>query len=610
MPRAASRSCLFFVDRVERYRAYDPEPHPGEYARAFEEEYARALDSRASRAAREAVGDPQATWRACYETAGVPLCLDPARVHEGYFARDGRGRFKNTGASANTAADVSAFELIMRRKETLLSFPDGRDQARDVAFVWSHSALKEGWDNPNVFQICTLVETRDTLTKRQKIGRGLRLCVDQTGARCLEPEANRLTVVANESYGAFAAGLQKELEADDFRFGVLTRETFTRVVVPGEDGTERALGYEGSAAVYEHLAASGLVGAKGAITPELRAQAERGAVDLPEGFEAAQGQVSAIVLRKAATLPVHDKAAEVEVRLDRDVTLDPAFQELWERIRLRTRFEVEVDSERIIADAARRVAGMPHVRPPRITSERAGLTVTDAGVGAGAASVSVVDVAVPRAYDLPDPVGQVTDAVGLTRATVKAILERSGRMDEFPLDPATFLEQACERIRAAKNAAVADGIKYVKLPEDEWYTMEALGRGEVTAFADRNAWRPAHAHKSLYSYVVYDSSTVERPFAEALDAQEEVLVYAKLPASFTIDTPLGTYNPDWSYVEESPDGVRRVYFVTETKGGEHGEPALRDAERLKIACAREHFRAIAPSGEVSYDVRTTYSPGA
>ena len=605
-PRGVKVLSLFFIDRVERYRAYDPEPHGGPYARMFEEEYAAALDSLAGAGARMAVGDLTATWRACYEAAGIPLCFDPARVHEGYFARDGRGRFKDSRGAAGTEADRSAFELIMRSKETLVSFPDGRDPARDVAFIWSHSALKEGWDNPNVFQICTLVETRDTLTKRQKIGRGLRLCVDQQGARCLDPEANRLTVVANESYEAFAAGLQRELEADDFRFGIVGPETFTRVVLPDADGVEEPLGYEGSAAVYGHLVDAGLVDAHGAVTPGLKEQAERGAVDLPAGYEDAQAQVAAIILQKAAKVPVRNKAEEVRVRLDKDVTASPAFQELWERIRRRTRFEVEVDSARIIRDSIEGISKMPHVRRPRITSERAGLAVTDAGVEAGAASVSVVDVAGARAYDLPDPVGQITDAVGLTRSTVKAILEGCGRMDEFPLDPATFLEQATERIRMAKNDAVAAGIKYVKLPEDEWYTMEALDPGELVAYRGQNAWEPAHAHKSLYTHVVYDSSTVERPFAEALDAQEEVLVFAKLPARFKIDTPLGPYNPDWAYVEQEPGGGRRVYFVTETKGGGNGTPALRDSERTKVSCARKHFAELELGGDFRYNVGTTY----
>lgn len=163
----------------------------------------------------------------------------------------------------------------MQKKETLISFPDGKDADKDVSFVFSHSALKEGWDNPNVFQICTLVETKDNLTKRQKIGRGLRLCVNQDGERLYDPEANVLTVIANESYDDFANGLQKELEAEDFKFGVIAPESFTKVTVKGDDGVEERLGYEKSKQVYDHLVATGMVDDKGAVTPELKAELYR-----------------------------------------------------------------------------------------------------------------------------------------------------------------------------------------------------------------------------------------------------------------------------------------------------------------------------------------------
>ena len=205
----------------------------------FEEEYAGALNSKAPRRIAKAAGIGKGTWLECYEAVGAPLVRDPHAVHQGYFAKDKKGKFKDSKGAAGTADDAGAFELIMQKKETLISFPDGKDADKDVSFVFSHSALKEGWDNPNVFQICTLVETKDNLTKRQKIGRGLRLCVNQDGERLYDPEANVLTVIANESYDDFANGLQKELEAEDFKFGVITPESFTKVTVKGDDGTSR-----------------------------------------------------------------------------------------------------------------------------------------------------------------------------------------------------------------------------------------------------------------------------------------------------------------------------------------------------------------------------------
>ena len=217
---------------------------------------------------------------------------------------------------------------------------------------------------------------------------------------------------------------------------------------------------------------------------------------------------------------------------------------------------------------------------------------------------SVINITSVVEYDLPDPIAELQDAVGLTRATLKAILEGCSRFDEFKVDPATFLEQVAEKINKVKTSLVARGIKYIRLPEDEWYTMSDLELGDFTAYLDQNAWKPAAVTKSLYNYVVYDSGGVERSFAVALDKQDEVLVFAKQPSSFKIDTPLGSYNPDWAYVEEVGD-EHRVYFVTETKGGKNGEPNLRDAERLKISCTKKHFEAL-DLKNFSYNVATTY----
>ncbi|MFR8829754.1 MAG: DEAD/DEAH box helicase family protein [Eggerthella lenta] len=279
-PRGVKVLSLLFIDRVDRYRVYEPEVHGGLYALMFEEEYAGALNSKAPRRIAKAAGIGKGTWLECYEAVGAPLVRDPHAVHQGYFAKDKKGKFKDSKGAAGTADDAGAFELIMQKKETLISFPDGKDADKDVSFVFSHSALKEGWDNPNVFQICTLVETKDNLTKRQKIGRGLRLCVNQDGERLYDPEANVLTVIANESYDDFANGLQKELEAEDFKFGVITPESFTKVTVKGDDGVEERLGYEKSKQVYDHLVATGMVDGKGAVTPELKAAAEEGKVEL------------------------------------------------------------------------------------------------------------------------------------------------------------------------------------------------------------------------------------------------------------------------------------------------------------------------------------------
>ena len=559
---------LFFIDKVEKYRAYEGKGtgwHKGEYAEIFEEEYRRLATSE--------------KWQRRYKKAGIPLPADPEPLHQGYFAVDGKGKFKDTKESASTKDDTSAFELIMRKKETLVSLPDGKDPDKDVCFIWSHSALKEGWDNPNVFQICTLVETRDTLTKRQKIGRGLRLPVNQEGERCLDPDVNVLTVICNESYRDFAGGLQKEFEEGGYRFGTLSPESFTNVVLRRPDGSEEKLGYERSRQVYESLELQGLVEGKGtkrgSIRLELKAAAERGEVPLPADVAEAEGvqeQVCGIVLHKAERLQIRDKRKEVEVELEKDVSLDPAFQALWERIRQTTRYELHVDTDELVEKAVEGIRQMPRVKPVEVVSMSASLSVDDSGVSTDEASVhsSLVNTGAVHVYDLPDPLSELSDSTGLTRSTLARILTESGRMGEFAVDPMTFLLQVSSRVESAKNQVVAKGIKYTRRPQSEWYTMDILAVSDLKAYLDQNAWAPHH-HKSLYNYVVYDSSSIEKPYAVELDRSEQVKVFAKLPKRFKIDTPLGSYNPDWAYVEEGEDGRQRVYFVVETKGKERGE---------------------------------------
>ena len=589
---------LFFIDKVEKYRLYEPEVHNGEYADIFEDEYRRIAGSE--------------KWRRRYEKAGVPLPLDPAPLHQGYFARDGKGKFKDTKESASTAADAGAFETIMQSKEDLVSLPSDSDTPeehakRQVEFIWSHSALKEGWDNPNVFQICTLVETKDTMTKRQKIGRGLRLPVNQDGERCYDPDVNLLTVIASESYEEFARVLQKEFEDDGCKFGIISRETFANLVVTKADGNEERLGFENSAILYDSLETAGLITSKGAIKPELKEVAEAQEVPLPAEvakFPDAQEQVASVILHRAENLQIRDKKKEVTVELEKDVSADPAFQALWERIRQTTRFEMNIDSDELVEKAIAGIATMPKVRPVEIMSSRAGLDVDESGVSVDETTIhtSVVTTDNTRAYDLPDPLTELQDRVGLTRATCKRILEGCGRMDEFDIDPMTFLDQVSRKIEEAKTAVVSKGIKYTRLPESEWYTMDILAVDDLRAYLDHNAWQPVN-HKSLYSYVVYDSSTIERPYAMALDQSDQVKVFAKLPSKFKIDTPLGSYNPDWAYVEEV-EGKQRVYFVMETKGKERGQNRL--SEEVKISCAEKHFQALDLGDDFKYGVAVKY----
>lgn len=597
---------LFFIDRVDRYRIYEPETRGGLYAQMFEDEYYSALSTRAPHSIAKAAGLDKGTWLECYRAVGAPLVEDPRKVHQGYFAQDKKGKFKDSKGAAGTKDDEGAFELIMRKKETLISFPDGLDEDTNVSFIFSHSALKEGWDNPNVFQICTLVETKDPLTKRQKIGRGLRLCVNQEGERLYDSDANILTVIANESYDDFANGLQKELETDDFKFGIITPETFTRVTIRNADGIEERLGYSKSKDLFVYFTQKSLIDKKGAITPDLKVAAESGSLLLPHEFIQAQHQIEEIILQKSQKLQIRNKQDEVTVELNDDVIENEAFKELWNRIRQRTRFHVKIDSNRLIQRSINMIDEMQRIDPPKVTSERAILTIDDAGVTTKATTASLISVNTVTRYSLPDPISELQDAVNLTRGTLKAILEGCSRYGEFPIDPVTFLSQVASKIRTATTEIMSEGITYELLPESEWYTKEVLiAFNGFTAFLDQNAWKPETLGKSLYSYVIYDSAGVERRFADALDKHEEVLVYTKLPPSFTIDTPVGSYNPDWAYVVEN-NGERRLYFVIETKGGSKGEAMMRPSEKLKTDCARKHFAALGVDSDFHYDVRIEY----
>ena len=295
---------------------------------------------------------------------------------------------------------------------------------------------------------------------------------------------------------------------------------------------------------------------------------------------------------------------EVIVELEKDVTQDPAFQALWERIRQTTRFEMSIDTDELVERAVEGIRRMPRVKPIQVMSSHASLDVDDAGISVDAQSVrtSLVNVEGSKTYDLPDPIAELQDAVGLTRATIARILEGSDYLEQYRVDPLTYLSQAAAKIEAAKNEVVTKGIKYTKLPESQWYTMDILAVDDLRAYLGQNAWKPAH-HKSIYSYVVYDSSTVEQPYAVALDQAEMVKVFAKLPSKFKIDTPLGSYNPDWAYVEEI-EGRERVYFVMETKGKARG--ANRPIEEAKIDCAEKHFEALGLGPDFHYDVEVEY----
>jgi type III restriction enzyme len=457
---------LFFIDRVANYFEEN-----GKIRQWFVEAYQRI-------AAR-----PQ------YK-ALKPLPVE--KVHNGYFAQS-RGTPKDT--SGTTQADDEAYELIMRDKERLLS----RDEP--LRFIFSHSALREGWDNPNVFQICTLNETRSEIKKRQEIGRGLRLPVLETGQRCFDPAVNRLTVVANEMYDDFARKLQTEIEE--------------------ECGVEF----------------------KGRIANKR----DRRKAELVAGWR-----------------------------------LNPDFQALWERIKHRTRYSVDYATAELIAKAGKAVRKMPAIEPPKLMAIKSEMEITEEGIVGKLSSAREVKPSGERSAPIPDMLSYLQRETELTRSTLADILIESGRLGEVVVNPQQFMDQAVRAIRQTLHKMIIDGIKYEKIG-DAVYEMLLFEEKEIESYVDRMV----DVGNSIYDCLECESDT-ERKFAEAMRDRTDIKLFIKLPDWFKVETPIGTYNPDWAIVKQEDD---RIYLVRETKATKD-QLALRGAEWEKIRCGKAHFNAL------------------
>ncbi|MEU3819680.1 DEAD/DEAH box helicase family protein [Streptomyces sp. NPDC030392] len=560
---------LFFIDRVDRYRAQDSDgaPVPGEYAKIFEEEYARL----------------QRNPRYSTLFGGVDLDSEPSAVHEGYFARDAKGKPKDIkeGAAQDGADAERAYDLIMRDKERLLSLDE------PVKFIFSHSALREGWDNPNVFQICSLREMGTERQRRQTIGRGLRLAVNQEGQRLHGFDVNTLTVVATESLEQFAASLQTEYEQDaKVRFGRIEPHQFSSLLLPDGDG--KRLGSEGSQRLFAALQEAGYIQSNGKVDAQLlqRALAED-TFTLPEEFVGLETAVVERLQQRAKGITINDRDERRTVKVRKQVFENPQFHELWNRIKQRTTYRVDFDTEKLIADATRALKEARQILPARMVWTSTTLAISERGIETGDASTSAPQLVDQGDIPLPDILGELAEQTKLTRRTIHRILSESGRFRDFQRNPQEFVSLAAEKITEARRAALVDGIKYVKLGESDVYAQELFLTEELHGYLGRNL---TPAAKSVYEEVRYDSET-ERKFVEDLESASDVEVYAKLPSWFKVPTPLGTYNPDWAIVRRLPDGDQRLYLVIETKGTQQ-ESLLRPEELGKIKCGRKHFDAL------------------
>ena len=564
---------LFFIDHVDSYRLYEGEDSKGKFAKMFEEEYNRVLSEML----------PSFT-----DEAYLRYLSDPrnaaSNVHQGYFSMDKKGKLS-------------------------LSEP--------VRFIFSHSALKEGWDNPNVFQICTLKNSDNETKKRQEVGRGMRLCVNQKGERQDADvlgdhvfDTNILTVIASESYDDFAKKLQTEMaEACADRPIVITAHLFEGRSYTMADGTNGKFDINQARVVYNALIRKDYVDDNGALTAQYFEDKRNDRLDFEKANDWRDGIIAALdtVFDPAAVRPENGRKPKL-AKLQKDNFAKKEFQNLWKRINRRTYYQVSFETSGLVKKAIEELDEKLRVTEIRIVVEGGSMDEIrdkeslEAGVAMNQGDVRTIHVteAVGKevTYDL---IGQLVTATGLTRKTIVEILKgiKPETFSMFKMNPEEFIIKTGLIINDCKALAVIQSITYEKLNDEfstDIFTVDAL-RGKLGINA-------IESKKSLYDLVVLDSMGVEKNFAESLERQDDVVVYTKLPRGFYINTPMGKYNPDWA-VAFREGSVKHVYFVAETKGNDLQGSHLRGIEGSKIACARKHFAAISENGYI-YDVVTDY----
>jgi type III restriction enzyme len=549
---------LFFVDRVANYRDYDAEGKAakGKFAEVFEAELA--------------------SWAKDHRFKDIAWLKEPVeKLHNGYFAQDRKGILKDT--SGDTQADDDVYNLIMKDKERLLSSDE------PLRFIFSHSALREGWDNPNVFQICTLNETRSALKKRQEIGRGLRLPVDKNGLRVFDDSINKLYVMANESYADFAKALQNEYEHDcGVTFGKISLAAIaklTRVV----DGEERPIGREAAAVIQAALVEQKMLDGDGRLQPAFDPKRPDFKVELPESQKDLAPAVVDLLASFQIERHIRRDRDEGTNRLRKEVTLSPQFAELWKRIKPKTTYRVEFATDVLVQRAVYALKQIERIEKPRIRLVAGRLGVEKGGVTA--AAVSVAEEKVEYGGPVPDLLAYLQNETELTRSTLVRILKESGKLGEFFNNPQRFMDAVATILKNELHRLLVDGIKYERIPGEgstaEW---------EMLLFKDEeliNYLKALQVDKSVYEYVVYDSE-IEREFAKRLNERDDIKLFVKLPNWFLVDTPIGKYNPDWAILKH--DGLA-LYLVRETKGT-RDYLKLRTSEADKVRCGEKHFDAI------------------
>ncbi len=589
---------LFFIDHVDSYRIYEKggETMNGKFADMFEEEYQNVLKE----------VQPRFTDG---EYTRYLSRFTPGQVHQGYFSQDKKGKAVDS-KNKEGENETRAYDLIMKDKERLLSFDE------PVRFVFSHSALKEGWDNPNVFQICTLKDTANEIKKRQEVGRGMRLCVDKNGERQDQDvlgdgvfDVNVLTVIASESYDTFSRNLQADFaESVGDRPTVVTSNLFDGMAIVAADGQEAQVNAEKACEIAEALFDSGYV-RKGKLTDKYFNDKKNGAINLGEELDPLKDEIVRkldAVFNPGLFKP--DNARKPRIANFREDLFKEKFSDLWKRINAKTFYRVDFSTSELVAKSIDAIDKHLNVTEIRIVvgegslgkiSDKASLRA-GAAMTAGKTRTIHVSEAIGDGvkYDL---IGKLVESTGLTRKTIVEILKgiNPETFRQFRMNPEEFIIRVGNIINDAKAIAVIQKIAYSKTSNK--YDTDIFTKNTLRGMLGVNAIEGA---KSLYDIVVVDSQGVEKNFAEALEKETDVEVYTKLPRGFYINTPMGHYNPDWA-IAFKEGTVKHVYFIAETKGNDWQTSQLRGVEDAKIECARRHFAALSDR-RIEYGVAKDY----
>ena len=578
-PKGIKVLSLFFIDAVKHYRLYDEDGNMqnGDYAKMFEEEYIKLIKKPKYQSLFGEIKDIDSSVH---------------EVHNGYFSIDKKTKASNKkekfeyyrDTSGTVAADEDTYNLIMRDKEILLGFES------KLRFIFSHSALKEGWDNPNVFQICTLKEAGSSeIRRRQEIGRGLRLAVNQNGDRIYGFEINTLTVMASESYEEFVDNLQKEMEKEaGIVFGVLQPHSFNNITTEMHGSEPIFFGQEKSEQLFDYLLLRGYINNKGKVQDALKDDLRKGIVELPDSLEDhIKAQVIETLKQTAGKLEIKRSDDKQVVKINKQILLSDEFKELWDKVKYKTTYSVKFDSSKLINACKKNISDRLVVSRGKLVYEKANINITKGGIliaGDPETEYGTIDIGIEV---LPDIVSYLQNETQLTRKSIVEILQGCTNLRYFKLNPQKFIEGCIDIINEQMRLHIVDGIVYTKIGDTEFFRQELFETEQLTGYLKSNM---IASTRSPFEYVVYQSS-IESELTKKFESMPQVKVYTKLPNWFEIDTPLGYYTPDWAVLFDL-DGTEKLFFVVESKGTMSFD-FLRPSEQGKIECGKKHFEELA-----------------